>query len=899
MNPKPTYEELEARVKALEEALDRARRKAHVLEREDRYRQLFELESDALFLIDSTDGRILEANQAASDLYGYTREELLALRNTDLSAEPDSTRRATQEGHRVVPVRYHRNKDGSILPVEITASHFEWQGRKVHIAAIREIGWRLQAEEDLRQSEKRLRNVLETVEMIAVSLDARGNITFCNDFLLAITGWEREQVLGKSWFETFLPAESRAEVERSFVQAFASGQCPAHLQNEIIRRNGERRLVNWSNTVYRNAQGDVIAVTSMGEDVTDRMRTEMALRESESKMRSIFRAAPVGIGLVADRTLLEVNEKLCSMTGFSKEELVGKNARVLYPSDEDYACVGIEKHRQIGTSGTGTVETKFKRKNGEIIDVLMSSTPLDPNDLSLGITFTALDITANKRSDDALRASHERFLTVLDSIDATIYVADRQSFEVLFMNKHMIESFGRDMTGETCWKAFRGESGPCPQCTNDQLVDEEGKPTGVHVWQGRNPVTGRWYINYDRAIEWTDGRLVRLQIATDVSDQVRMEEELRQAQKMEAVGTLAGGIAHNFNNTLMGIQGRASLMMMDKSPSHPDYAHLKGIEEYVRSAAELTKDLLGFAKGGKYEVKTTDLNALIRNETRMFGQTKKEIRIREKLAGDLWTVEVDQGQIRQALLNLFVNAWQAMPGGGDLYVQTGNVTLDQEDVNSPEIAPGRFVRILVTDTGVGMDARTVKKIFDPFFSTRAMGKGTGLGLASVYGIVKNHGGFINVQSEKGKGATFTLYLPASDREVVEEEKPDAQVVMGEGGLLLVDDEQMILEVGGQLLERLGYRVFTAGSGPEALELYAARKGEIDLVVLDMIMPGMSGGETYDCMREIDPEVRVLLSSGYTLDGQAQEILDRGCQGFIQKPFDLKALSRKIRQALDI
>jgi CheY-like chemotaxis protein len=240
-----------------------------------------------------------------------------------------------------------------------------------------------------------------------------------------------------------------------------------------------------------------------------------------------------------------------------------------------------------------------------------------------------------------------------------------------------------------------------------------------------------------------------------------------------------------------------------------------------------------------------------------------------------------------------------MPGGGDLYVQTGNVTLDQEDVNSPEIAPGRFVRILVTDTGVGMDARTVKKIFDPFFSTRAMGKGTGLGLASVYGIVKNHGGFINVQSEKGKGATFTLYLPASDREVVEEEKPDAQVVMGEGGLLLVDDEQMILEVGGQLLERLGYRVFTAGSGPEALELYAARKGEIDLVVLDMIMPGMSGGETYDRMREIDPEVRVLLSSGYTLDGQAQEILDRGCQGFIQKPFDLKALSRKIRQALDI
>ncbi len=373
------------------------------------------------------------------------------------------------------------------------------------------------------------------------------------------------------------------------------------------------------------------------------------------------------------------------------------------------------------------------------------------------------DITERKQAEEALRISHERFLTVLDSIDATIYVADLESYEILFMNKHMIESFGRDMTGHICWEVFRGESGPCPHCTNDLLVDETGRPSGVQVWQGRNPMTGKWYINHDRAIEWTDGRLVRLQIATDITDLVRMEEELRRAQRMEAVGTLAGGIAHNINNTLMGIQGRASLMMIDKDPSHPDYEHLKGVEASVRSAADLTRDLLGFAKGGKYEVKPTDLNRLIRHENHLFGQTRKEIRILEKLDEGLWTVEVDQGQIRQALLNLYVNAWQAMPGGGELCVRTENVSLAGEEVNAAEIQPGRYVRISVTDTGIGMDASTAEKVFDPFFTTQEMGKGTGLGLASVYGIVKNHGGCINVQSEKGAGTTFHLYLPEALR----------------------------------------------------------------------------------------------------------------------------------------
>jgi CheY-like chemotaxis protein len=341
-------------------------------------------------------------------------------------------------------------------------------------------------------------------------------------------------------------------------------------------------------------------------------------------------------------------------------------------------------------------------------------------------------------------------------------------------------------------------------------------------------------------------------------------------------------------------------MKMGKNPSEPDYEHLKGIEEYVKNAVELTRDLLGYARGGKYEVKPTDLNILIKRENRMFGRTRREIRVHEKYEKDLWTVEVDQSQIKQALLNLYVNAWQAMPGEGELYIQTENATLDTGYIKPFDITPGRYVKVTVTDTGAGMDVATRERIFDPFFSTKDVGHGSGLGLASVYGIIKNHGGFINVYSERGEGTTFSIYLPASEREA-EEEGPDPkrhEIHYGQGSILLVDDEDMIVEVGKAMLEKLGYQAIIARSGQEALNLYEKQREDIDLVILDMIMPGMGGGETYDRLREIDGDVQVILSSGYSIEGKAKEIMDRGCSGFIQKPFAMEELSRKVREALD-
>jgi signal transduction histidine kinase/ActR/RegA family two-component response regulator len=384
----------------------------------------------------------------------------------------------------------------------------------------------------------------------------------------------------------------------------------------------------------------------------------------------------------------------------------------------------------------------------------------------------------------------------------------------------------------------------------------------------------------------------------DIRKQKKMETQLQQAHKMEALGTLAGGIAHDFNNLLMGIQGRTSLMRMDNDSSHSHNEHLKGIEDYVKSAGELTKQLLGFARGGKYEIKPTDLNKFIKKQNRMFGRTRKEITIRGRYEKNLWTVDVDQGQIEQVLLNIFVNAWHAMPGGGNLYIQTENIVIDEFFYRPYHVEPGKYVKISATDTGEGMDNATQQRIFDPFFTTKEMGRGTGLGLASVYGIIKNHGGFINVYSEKGEGTTFNIYLPASEKEVVKENKSQKEVLKGAETTLLVDDEDIILDVGPGIIEKLGYEVLIAKSGKEAIGIYEKNHDRIDMVILDMIMPEMGGGETYDKLKEINPGIKVLLSSGYSIDGEATKILERGCNDFIQKPFNMIDLSRKLRKILD-
>jgi len=380
----------------------------------------------------------------------------------------------------------------------------------------------------------------------------------------------------------------------------------------------------------------------------------------------------------------------------------------------------------------------------------------------------------------------------------------------------------------------------------------------------------------------------------DITDRIKIE-----SQKMEAICTLAGGIAHNFNNLLTIIQGHASLMLFNVEHKHPHFEKLKSIEEGVKIGAELTRQLLGFAGKGKYDIKPTNLNVILEKTSTMFDRTTRgEITIHWKFQDNLWITEVDQRQIEQVLSNIYINAQHAMPGGGDLFLETQNVIADGIFKKGHFVKPGKYVKVSVTDTGAGMDEKTRERIFEPFFTTKEMGRGTGLGLATAYGIIKGHGGFINVHSEKGHGTTFEIFLPASEKEMSAEKQPAKEVLKGHETILLVDNEEIIIDVGREILEVLGYRVIVAKSGREAIEIYRAKREEIDLVILDMIMPGMGGGEVFDVLKTINPQIKVIFSSGYSIDGYPAKILEYRCGGFVQKPYSISVLSQSIRDVLD-
>jgi two-component system, cell cycle sensor histidine kinase and response regulator CckA len=389
-----------------------------------------------------------------------------------------------------------------------------------------------------------------------------------------------------------------------------------------------------------------------------------------------------------------------------------------------------------------------------------------------------------------------------------------------------------------------------------------------------------------------------LVILRDISEKKKFEAKLQYMERMEAIGTLAGGIAHDFNNLMMGMQGNISLILYDSDPSHPYYEKLITIEKLIQSGSELTRQLLGYARKGKYEVKAINLNQIVKYNSETFGRTRKNITIHREFAEDLLAIKADESQIGQVLINLYINAADAMPDGGELILKTMNVTHKKMKNKRYDPKPGRYVLLQVTDNGTGMDEKTMERIFEPFFTTKEMGGGSGLGLASVYGIIKGHGGYTEVDSEKGLGTTFSIYLPASDQSVQKTSEPYEQVIKGDKTVLLVDDEEIVIDVGVQLLKKLGYNVIEAGTGKEAIQLFGEWCDKIDMVILDMIMPDIGGGEVYDRIKEIDPQVKVLLSSGYSIDGQATAILERGCNSFIQKPFNMAVLSNKIREVLN-
>jgi len=516
-----------------------------------------------------------------------------------------------------------------------------------------------------------------------------------------------------------------------------------------------------------------------------------------------------------------------------------------------------------------------------------------------GVAGICRDVTEKERLRKLAEAEDYKYRAVLEASPDPI-VAYNMRGKVDYANPAFIKTFGWSLeeivhkktnfvpeenlaeTLEIIDKVKRGEN--FHNVESQRFTKQESKITVS--------ISGAMYRDSDGNLQ---GSIITIR---DTTLQNKLENQLHQAQKMEAVGALAGGIAHDFNNLLTAIQGHISIIQLKTDLEPFLEKKFSRIEKIIARGANLTKQLLGFARGGKYQIEALDLNQVISDSIELFARTHKELTINTSLAHDLKRIEADHGQIDQVLLNLYVNAWQAMQSnqqGIKLTIETCNFEVDK--LHHLELTPGNYVRVSISDNGCGMNSETLKRIFEPFFSTKQRGQGTGLGLSSVYGIIKNHSGTITVYSEEEIGTTFNIFLPAITKAAKETSINSQKIVTGNATILLVDDEAIVREVNQEILSELGHRVFSAGNGRQALELYQEKGNEIDLVILDMIMPEMSGAEVFTKLKKLNPKVKVLLASGYSVEGQSAKIMAQGCNGFIQKPFTLELLSNKINEIL--
>ena len=637
------------------------------------------------------------------------------------------------------------------------------------------------------------------------------------------------------------------------------------------------------------------------------------LRESEENFRALAEACPYGILIYQNEYWVYVNPAGQDITGYSAEELFRMKFWEIVDPEHREIARDRGLRREAGEYVIPSYDLKIRTKNGHARWISLTTTTCTFNGKTAGMLIAA-DITKDRERREELWESEQKYRTIINNIDEGYYEIDLDG-SLTFFNESTCRIVGRpaqELHGLN-YREYTGEEDARRLYSIFREVYETGRPARSIDLGFYRPDGERRHVEVSATlIRNRSGELMGFRgLVRDITDRkqaeaekAKLEAQLMHAHKMEAVGTLAGGIAHDFNNILQAINGYAQILLMNKKPDDPDYERLIHLEKAGERASGLIQQLLTFSRKVEGEHRPISLNEEIRSVRKLLEQTlPKMIDIRLELESGLWFVKADPMHMEQILLNLACNAADAMPGGGRLTVGTKNVVFDEEYCRGHlDATPGQYVLMTVSDTGAGMDPETLKHIFDPFYTTKEAGKGTGLGLASVYGIVKGHGGRIQCYSEPGQGAVFRIYLPATHKTMEAcAEKKSAQNAPATGGnecILVVDDEPTVREMAGEMLGHFGYRIFEAESGEHAIEVFRDNPGAIDLVILDLNMPGMGG---YKCLQEllsICPEIKVLIASGYATDQHARQALSAGAVSFIGKPYHLREIAQKVRGALD-
>lgn len=598
----------------------------------------------------------------------------------------------------------------------------------------------------------------------------------------------------------------------------------------------------------------------------------------DEKLRSIFLAAPAGIGMVANRVILEANETLCRMIGYSKGELIGQNSSILYPTEDEYNYVGGEKYDQIRENGIGTVETRWEKKDGAIIDVMLSSAPLDRKDLSKGVAFTVLDITERKKTEQALAASEQRYRELIELAVDGILLGSNDGL-ISGVNSQLEKMTGKrreELSGLHIGELFTAESVMVRPLRFDLLKN------------------GETLIN-ERVLKRADGIPLIVEthskmmpdgifqaIFRDITEKRKLAESLQRAKKLDSLATLAGGIAHDFNNMLGGILGYIDLARNYSRRAEDTAVYLDKAMTVFDRARNLTGQLMTFARGGDPLLKTESIVPLLKKYSSS-ALSGSDIRCTFSIDEDLWLASFDSGQIGQVIYNMVTNAREFMEPEGEISISARNISHDN---SSPEqLKPGRYIRVEISDSGHGIPDDILPHIFDPFFTTKK--KGNGLGLSTAYSIILRHGGTLDVESVYGKGSRFWFYLPAVLPAAEDHPAPELSEHRGSGIILVMDDEYYIREIISHMLEHMGYKTVQASGGAEMLELYREYKDnpELRCVILDLTIPGgMGGKETVAEIRKLDRDIPVFASSGYSNDNIMAKPNDYGFTDSIRKPF---------------
>ncbi len=943
--------------------VERKRHSVALEEREAMYRQLFEMEANALLFSDAETLEILDANSVAETLFGYSRAELTGMTCLELSAQPKETLHVVKNTTGFVPLRWYKKRDGTLFPGEVTISYFRWRQKRVGLATVRDITERLRTEQELQQSQANLSALIESTNDLIWSVDLHHALVTHNSrfqqYLKQVYGSEAR--IGAGPQELFGKGDA-GKWDLMYDRAVAEG--PYRLE---FKMPDGMILELFFHPIVQNRGPAGVSV--FGKDISKRKLAEEARQESEARYQLLFESAKDAILMIQRHRFIGCNPAALTLFGCRQEDLIGETPVRFSPERQPNGNNSLsEVKRRIMRALFGISESfewQHRRLDGTLFDVEVS---LNRVDLGGECVVQAIlrDITERKKAEQAQQENEQRVIRQRAAIAALALDDSIAAGDITLGLARINQVLSEALQVERCsvWRLSEDESElQCLSiCCHREVNHNPGMRLKASEYPGyftairahnlvsaadalQEPATREFRESYleplgirsllDAGIQMESkligliclehvGEIRRWRLDEEAfvgtaaaivaqlfsnmnrrqaeAEREKLKTQLIQAQKMESIGRLAGGVAHDFNNMLGVILGHTEMALLRSDRSSPIRSGLKEIRIAAQRSADLTRQLLAFARKQTIAPKVLDLNHTVVEMKKMLQRIiGEDVDLIWKPGADLWPIRMDPSQVDQILANLCANARDAIAGVGWVLMETGNVVLDVDYcIRHVGSTPGEYVALVVSDNGCGMSKETMAHLFEPFFTTKEVGKGTGLGLATIYGVVKQNGGFIQVYSEPGQGTSFKIYIPrcSGASETAPAEGPVGLPTRGHETILLVEDEPAILDLCKSILESLGYHVIPAGTPLQALQLAEKYTGKIQLLITDIIMPQMNGKDLADKLVPLHSNLRHLMMSGYTANVIANKGILDDSRYFLQKPFSINKLAAKVREVLD-